>query len=94
MKENKDREYYLKNNIINPYIKRLQTTEYTKNIEKIEAQGNTDKNQIEKFPCKFFSMIIILLIHAIMTHIIKPVSTFLQIILLTRITDIFFSSFY
>ena len=33
-------------------------------------------------------MIIILLIQAIMTHIIKPVSTFLQIILLTRITDI------
>ena len=33
-------------------------------------------------------MIIILLIQAIMTDIIKPVSTFLQIILLTRITDI------
>ena len=57
-------------------------------IEKIEAQGNTDKNPIDKFPCKFFSMIIILLIQAIMTHIMKPVSTFLQIILLTRITDI------
>ena len=88
MKEKKDRKYYLKNNIINPYIKRLQTTNMQKLSKKIEAQGNTDKNPIDKFPCKFFSMIIILLIQAIMTHIIKPVSTFLQIILLTRITDI------
>lgn len=30
MKEKKDREYYLKNNIINPYIKRLQTTNMQK----------------------------------------------------------------
>ena len=87
MNENKAKDYYLKNNLINPYIKRLQTQEL-KDIEKIEAQGNTDKNPIDKFPCKFFTMIIILLIQAIMTHIIKPVSTFLQIILLTRMTDI------
>ena len=87
MNENKDKDYYLKNNLINPYIKRLKTQEL-KNIEKIEAQGNTYKNPIDTFPCKFFTMIIILLIQAIMTHIIKPVTTFLEIILLTRITDI------
>ena len=59
MNENKDKDYYLKNNLINPYIKRLKTQEL-KNIEKIEAQGNTYKNPIDTFPCKFFTRIIIL----------------------------------
>ncbi len=55
--------------------------------EKI-ASLDSNENKIESINCKFIMMLIILFIQAIMTHIIKPVCTFLEIIFLTRTVDI------
>lgn len=55
--------------------------------EKLDSL-DSNENKIENINFKFVLMLIIVFIQAIMTHIIKPVCTFLEIIFLTRTVDI------